>query len=461
MWNNTIVFSFFCNLTYVFIYLFIYLAISCSSAVAVDNNQFDINNADTNKTDTNKADINKNDPYGISCDSFVVRKDVVQRNQSLSEILLAYNVPYSVIHTLAEKSKTVFDVRKIRAGNPYAIIGKPGKALDVRYFVYEQNPVEFVVFETDSSPDVYSRKRHVEIRKRSAAGIIRSSLYNALLEQDLDYELFANLSELYAWTLDFYHLKKGDRFKVVFEEEMLDGKPIGLGKVLAANFFHNDRNYYAFYFNANGVENYYDENGMGLKKAFLKAPLKYSRITSGYSKSRLHPILDTYKPHLGIDYAAPKGTPIMAIGDGVVEKVGYAKHGGNSIKIKHNSIYTSQYFHMSKYKKGIKSGKAVRQGDTIGYVGSTGLATGPHLDFRLWKNGKAVNFITENIPRVGPVSEEYSHLYYAKINPLRHAIDKIVFDDTSEAIAHKCSSDSSCDENTPSEAGKQLTALSK
>ncbi len=363
--------------------------------------------------------------YGINCDDLHVLKDVVQRNQNLTEILLKHNVPYSVINDLALKSKDVFDVRKIKAGNPYCIISDSDSTKKVRYFVYEQNPIDYVVFKLCDSMDVCHGKKAVEIRTRTVSGTIESSLWKTLIEQELDYDLAIKLSELYAWVIDFYHLQKGDGFKVIFEEKFVKDKPIGLGKIKGAKFNHKGKDFYAFYFEQDTDTNYYDEKGNSIRKEFLKAPLKYTRISSGYSKRRLHPILHKYKPHLGIDYAAPIGTPIMSVGDGVILKASYNKNCGKYVKIKHNGTYTTQYLHMSRFATGIRPGVHVNQGDIIGYVGSTGLSTGPHLDFRFCKNGIQVDPLKEDIPSADPVRDDYLKIFNRQMTVLKQKLDTI------------------------------------
>jgi len=335
--------------------------------------------------------------YGIALDTFQVEKDVVKRNQNLAKILLAYNVPYSVIDAVAKKSKPVFDVRKFRAGNPYCVIKENDSDAVARYFVYEQDPVNYVVYNL-ADLNVYLGNKKVETKIKEASGIIQGSLCRTFSRLDLDYELVEKLSGLYAWTIDFHHLQKGDRFKIIYEQESVEGAPVGLGKILAATFTHRDQDFFAFYFEQDGRGGYYDEKGNGMQKAFLKAPLKYTRITSRPSRGRLHPILKVRKPHLGTDYAAPTGTPVYSVGDGTVIQAAYNRTRGKHISIRHSGIYKTEYLHLSKIKKGIKRGAQVHRGQLIGYVGKTGLATGPHLCFRFWKNGKFFNHLRTTPP---------------------------------------------------------------
>ncbi len=361
--------------------------------------------------------------YGIDCDDLHIVKNRVQLHQNLSDILLKYDVPNSVIHDAALESKAIFDVRTMKAGNPFCIIHSTDSSKKVRYFVYELNPVDYVVFDFNDPIKVSLGKKPVRLQTKTVTGRIESSLWDTLTEQQLNIELAIKLSEIYAWAIDFHHLQKDDTFRVVFEEKFVEGKPIGIGKIKAARFDHKDKTFYAFYFEQDAHGSYYDQNADSLEKAFLKAPIKFSRITSGFSKRRFHPVLKKYKAHFGIDYAARTGTPIMSTGDGVVQKAGYDKNNGKYVKIRHNGVYSTQYLHMSKFAPGIKRGRNVRQGEVIGYVGSSGLATGPHLCYRFWKNGRQVNPSKEDIPSVEPVGTEYLDRFTRQQANLKQQLD--------------------------------------
>lgn len=361
--------------------------------------------------------------YGIDCDDFQVVKDTVQPHQNLSDILLKYDVPNSAIHDAAVASKAIFDVRTMKAGNPFCIIHSTDSSKKVRYFVYELNPVDYVVFDFDDPIKVSLGKKSVQLKTKTVSGRIESSLWDTLTEQQLDIELAIKLSEIYAWAIDFHHLQKEDTFRVVFEEIFVEEKPIGIGQIQAARFDHKDKIFYAFYFEQDAQGSYYDQHADSMEKAFLKAPIKFSRITSGFSKRRFHPVLKKYKAHFGIDYAAKTGTPIMSTGDGVVVKAGYDKNNGKYVKIRHNGVYTTQYLHMSRFAPGIKRARNVRQGEVIGYVGSTGLATGPHLCYRFWKNGRQVNPSKEDIPSVEPVGKEYLDRFNGQMANLKQQLD--------------------------------------
>lgn len=345
------------------------------------------------------------DEYGLVTDSFLVVKDKVKRNQNLSSILLPYGVPYATIDALAKASKEVFDVRKLAAGKPYTIYCTKDSSGYATCFVYEPNAVEYVVFNMQDSVHIYKGKRDIEKRTRYAKGIVNSSLYVDLKKVGADPMLAVELSEIYAWTIDFYRIQKGDEFEVLYTENYVDGQSIGVDRILASTFTHFGKPIRAYYFEGENEKGYFDDKGGNLKKAFLKAPVKYSRISSGYSQRRFHPVQKRFKAHLGTDYAAPTGTPIYAVGDGVITEARFKRNNGNYVKMRHNSVYSTQYLHMSKIKSGIKPGVRVSQGDVIGYVGSTGLATGPHVCFRFWKNGKQVDHRREELPPSEPISE--------------------------------------------------------
>lgn len=344
--------------------------------------------------------------YGISYDSLNVLEGTIKRNQNLSEILHAYDISFQTLGRLSNVSRPVFDIRKIRRGNPYTLFYSKNNSKTARYFVYEHTAVEYFVFDLTDSLRVIRKEKEIISEQKTAYGIISTSLWHTINEKNLNPVLVNELSEIFAWSIDFFGLQKGDSFKVIYEEKYIDSVSIGIGKIYAAYFNHMGEDFFAIPFIQNDRESFYDLEGNSLKKAFLKAPLRFSRISSRFSNSRLHPILKIRRPHHGVDYAAPVGTPVHAIGDGKIIKTGYYGDAGRMVKIRHNSVYTTAYLHLSRYGKGIKQGKYVMQGDIIGYVGSSGLSTGPHLDFRFYKQGHSVDPLKVKAPPVEPVSEE-------------------------------------------------------
>ena len=346
--------------------------------------------------------------YGIDVDSLVVKQDKVKRNEFLADILLRNGVDYNVIDYIARNTKDTFDVRHIKYGNSYYLFFTKDSVPTALYFVYDITPSSYVLYHLTDSVYAVRGEKEIVTKIDTAYGVIETSLWNALVAHQDDPNLANDLSEIYAWTIDFFGLQKGDKYKAIYETFYVDDKYTGLGKVLAADFYHGGADLYAFYFEQNGKGDYFDTAGNSLERTFLKAPLRYSRISSGFSEGRMHPILKIRRPHHGVDYAAPEGTPVHSVGDGVVIKKGYQKRGGgNYLKIKHNGTYTTSYMHMKGFAKGIKVGKHVSQGELIGYVGHTGLATGPHLDFRFYRNGKAINPLKVESPPAKPVDSAY------------------------------------------------------
>ncbi|MCF8373024.1 MAG: M23 family metallopeptidase [Bacteroidales bacterium] len=345
--------------------------------------------------------------YGLPVDSFFVQEGKVKRNQNLSDILVKQNISYQQIDELVRTSTGLFDMRKMKAGNHYSLFFDKYQTDSLCYFVYEISPIDYIVYHfNDSVIAERGQKEKISVRKY-ASGSIESSLWNAMKEADINPVLAVELSDVYAWAIDFFGIQKGDQFKVIYEEQYVDSQSIGITQIFAAVFTHNGHDYQAYEFTQDSTGSFFDEEGNSLRKAFLKAPLRYSRISSRFSNSRMHPVLKIRRPHHGVDYAAPTGTPVLSIGDGKVVDKGYQKLGGGRfLKIKHNSVYTTVYMHLNGYAKGIGTGSFIKQGQTIGYVGSSGLATGPHLDFRVYKNGSPVDPLKIESPPVEPVKEE-------------------------------------------------------
>ena len=254
------------------------------------------------------------------------------------------------------------------------------------------------------------------VERRKAEFTITSSLWQAITDKNLPVELALELSEIYAWTINFFALQPGDSVRVLYDEQFVEGSRIGIGRIYAAHFYHGKKWLPAYYLDDKKASGYFDDEGKSLRKTFLKAPLNYKRISSHFSYARKHPVYHVVRPHTGVDYAAPAGTPVVALGDGAVTFRAYKGGGGNTIRIRHNSTYETGYLHLSKYAKGLKVGQYVKQGEVIGYVGSTGASTGPHLDFRVWKNGTPVNPLTLDSPSAEPVPYELRQAYDSLAN---------------------------------------------
>jgi murein DD-endopeptidase MepM/ murein hydrolase activator NlpD len=341
--------------------------------------------------------------YGIPMEGFVLESGRVKNGATFGNMLAEHGISMETVHLLAESAQDDFDVRRMRSGNPFAFIFSDDDDERVpTYFVYEASPVQYVVFTLRDSLDVRIGYRPVNTVERSIACVVTGALYNDLSKAGADPILAVLLSEVFAWTVDFYRIQKNDVFSVTYTEELVDGERYGMPRILAARYTSGTVIKHAFRFDDENQQ-FYDDEGNSLKKSFLKAPLKFSRISSGFTQRRLHPVQKVMKAHLGTDYAAPYGTPILAVGDGIVEAAAHGHGNGKFVKIRHNGTYSTQYLHMRKIL--VKKGQRVSQGDVIGEVGSTGLATGPHVCFRFWKNGVQVDHRKEEFPSAGPIKE--------------------------------------------------------
>ncbi len=361
--------------------------------------------------------------FEIEVDSLEIIEGKFKRNEFLANILLPYNVDYTTIDMLAKKSKEIFDVRKMAAGKKYTILIGKDSSKKAHYFIYQPNAIEYVIYDLRDSISIYKGEKEVEIQLKTVAGIINSSLYETLQDAKASPYLAMELADIFAWSIDFYRIQKGDWFKAIYEVKYVDNEAIGIGKVLAVEFNHYNNSFLGFFFDQGGKEDYFDEEANSLRKAFLKSPLKFSRLSSRYTMRRFHPVQKRWKAHLGTDYAAPNGTPIMSTGDGIIIESKYKRANGNYVKVKHNSAYTTQYLHMSK--RNAKVGQKVNQGDVIGYVGSTGLATGPHVCYRFWKNGKQVDHLRQEFPSAEPILEEYKDAYEQRMLDFKSQLNSI------------------------------------
>jgi len=343
--------------------------------------------------------------YDLPVDSFRIETGIVKRNQNLGNILIPLGISPKTMESIASQAD-IFDVRQIRAGNNYKLYFSKDAANKLQYFIYEQSLTEYVTIKLVDSIEIIVDEKPTTIEKKMAAGTITTNLWDAMIDNHINPLMSIELSEIYAWSIDFFDLKKGDQFYVIYEERLLDTVSAGIEHIHAAIFNHQNKDFYAIYFVQDEQGAYYDNEGDNLHSEFLKTPLKYSSISSRFSKNRMHPVLKIRRAHGGVDYVAPSGTPVYSVGDGYVVKKGYQKKGaGNYIKIKHNSVYTTQYAHLKGFAKELKLGDPVKQGQLIGYVGKTGYATGPHLDFRFFKNGELVDPLKVESPSVEPVKK--------------------------------------------------------
>lgn len=345
--------------------------------------------------------------FGIALAQYNIKESKVKRNQFFANLLSDYGVPQNQIYNISQKCKGIFDLRKFKVGNHYsAYVSKETHELD--YLVYEQDSQSYAFFTFKDTLQVKIIQKQMCRTMKYVEVTIKNSLWSDVVDAGASPLLALKLADIYAWTIDFFGLQPGDSFKALYEELSYHGEVLDISKIQYADFIHLDESNYAYYFEEEGLESnvYWNEKGESLRKAFLKAPLSFTRISSGFSYNRRHPITRKVMPHTGIDYAAPRGTPVMSIGDGVVIDKGYKGPNGNLVKIRHNSTYISAYIHLSKYGKGIKKGARVKQGQIIGYVGSTGRSIGPHLDFRIWKNGTPINPLKMKSPPARPIKSD-------------------------------------------------------
>jgi murein DD-endopeptidase MepM/ murein hydrolase activator NlpD len=344
--------------------------------------------------------------YGIPVDSFDQVTGHIKPNGFLSEILLKHGVTMNEIDQLVKNSKSVFDVRSMRSGKDFILYLDRDSIGKARYLLYEHDPTTCYVFSFRDSLNISMYRKQIRNEIRYASGTIETSMWDAMINGGMPASLAVSLSEIFAWTVDFFGLQKGDSFRVIYEELYIGGKLLGTGRIYGAQFIRTGSVVTAVPFTQDGKESYFDIDGNSLKKAFLKAPLQFSRISSRFSSSRMHPILRIRRPHFGVDYAAPVGTPVHAIGDGRVTSATTENGAGKMVRIQHNSVYATAYLHLSRFGEGIAPGVYVKQGDIVGYVGSSGLSTGPHLDFRFYMNGSPVDPLKVEAPPVEPVSPE-------------------------------------------------------
>ncbi len=365
--------------------------------------------------------------YGMVVDNQLVIEDKIKRNQRLTDILGPYNVSHKLIHELSRISKDVFDVRKIAANKKYTLICDQDSLKTARALVYEPNAIDYVVFNLQDSLSVSVYQREVVTVEKAVTGEIRSNLSETIEELGISHELTNKFVDIFGWQVDFQRLQKGDKFKLIYEENQVEGNYVGINKISAIYFEHFGQPYYAIPFDQGDGVSFFDVDGKSLRKALLRYPIEFTRISSRYSKNRFHPVRKVWRAHLGTDFAAPTGTPIRAVGDGTVEEAQYKSNNGNYVKIRHNATYTTQYLHMSRIASGVRAGTRVRQGQTIGYVGSTGLATGPHLCYRFWKNGVQVDALKVDLPPSEPIRKENAAVFEVVKKDIIGKLDAISF----------------------------------
>lgn len=368
--------------------------------------------------------------FGYNLDNYNMVKDTISNNETLGVILDRYHVEYPTIYNIVNQIKDSFDVRKIKVGKPYTILSKKDSTQEAQVFIYHPNPIEYTIIDfKDSIATTRNEELPIKTVTKTASGIIESSLFETLENLHLSPVLALDLSDIYAWTIDFYRIYKNDKFKVIYDQKYInDTIPVGIGKIHAAYFEHNGTPFYAFNYVADsikGFDEYFDDESRNLRKAFLKSPIKFGRISSRYNMRRYIKLYGRIKPHLGTDFAAPVGTPIMSTANGTVIKSSYTRGNGNYVKVKHNATYSTQYLHMKK--RAVKVGDVVKQGQVIGYIGMTGHTTGPHVCYRFWKNGKQVDALREKLPAAKPMPENIKPHFFDYIKSLKKELDSITY----------------------------------
>ncbi len=371
--------------------------------------------------------------YGFNANDYNIDTSLVKKDQGLTHILPKYGISSAQIFNIAENFDSVFDVRKIKPKHLCTAFISKDSTKKLLKFIYQKDAINFVVFDFKDSINVYLGKKNVVIKELEAGGIVTSSLWNAFVDQGLSPALVVEVTKLYAWSIDFFGIQKGDYFKVIYQAKFVDDEFVGIGRVKTVLFNHMDKSRYFFsYKNDTIPASYFGENGESMKRALLSAPLQFTRISSKFSNRRFHPVLKYYRPHHGVDYAAPIGTEVVTTGSGKVIFAGWAGGAGRLVKIKHSKgDIVTKYMHLSKFAKGIKKGVHVMQGQKIGEVGSTGHSTGPHLDYRIFMNGKAVDPLSIDIPSVEPLKDSALILYKEFITPIKNQLDAIQIDTTS------------------------------
>lgn len=378
--------------------------------------------------------------FGFVLNNFEVVQDTVKSGDTFGMLMDKQGLSPEKVYQIVENVKDSFDIARIRAGRPYTILKSKDSLQQAQVFIYQPNSIDYVVVDFRDSIRLKKEKFPVTIKRKTASGIINSSLSEAMNQEGLSPALVHELSSVFQWTIDFFKLQKGDHFKMIYNVRYInDSVYAGIENIEATILNHHGRDYYGFLFETDsirGIMDYYDEKANVLRSFFLKAPLQFSRISSRYSKNRFHPVQKRWKAHLGTDYAAPRGTPIMTTANGTVIASAYTSANGHYVKVKHNNTYTTQYLHMSK--RAVKVGQHVKQGDVIGYVGSTGLATGPHVCYRFWYNGRQVDPYKIDLPDAEPIKEELKEAYFKYIEDLKIEVENIpVKDPKGDALIAK------------------------
>ena len=370
--------------------------------------------------------LEKGDKFGFNKSGHWFDTYKLGNNQNLGDLLLWQGVSWDSIIKLDKISSDVFSIRKFRSNKPFTLVRRDSCSSPY-CVVYEPDNYSYIKYYFKDEVSVNRVERDYETRIESTSGIIESSLWMAMKEAGIQGSIIDKMEDALASSVDFYHTQKGDQFKLIFEKQYIEDRPVGYGEVISAAFKNANGEHFAVFYENEKYAGFYDLEGRPTKSTFLRAPLKYSRISSRFNRRRFHPIKKRTIPHLGTDYAAPIGTPIYAVSDGVIEIAGYSKNNGKYVKIRHDDVYKTQYLHMHKFAPGIRKGVRVKQGQAIGQVGQTGLATGPHVCYRFWKHGRQVNHLRENFPPKDPLPKSELDSFYVQRDSLVKAIEAIPY----------------------------------
>ncbi len=367
----------------------------------------------TEKEETTHKKKIKSSLFGFDLNQFHFDDYPINSNMFLSDVLVYEGIPFKKIVQIENNSKDIFSTRNFKAGKQFTLV-RPDECSSPVCMIYEPDDFSYVQYFFNDRGTIQQVEKSQEVCVETVSGVIEGSLWDAMTSRGLSPALIDKMEDALSSSVDFYHTQKGDKFYLIYEDLYVEGEKVGVGNVIGARYENERGNHFAVYYENDRYQGHYDLEGRPTKNAFLRAPVKYSRISSRFSYSRFHPIKKRRIPHLGTDYAAPKGTPIYSVADGVVEKASYARNNGKYVKIRHDNTYQTQYLHMNGFAKGIKRGTYVKQGQIIGYVGQTGLATGPHVCFRFWKNGKQINHLRENFPPADPLPQDEMSDYFTQ-----------------------------------------------
>lgn len=366
--------------------------------------------------------------YNFAIDSFIVDTGSIKQNEGLTHVLPLYGITLTEIYNMVGKYDSLFDVKKIKTGHKFMVLSEMRDTIKrASHFIYEIDAIDYLVYSFDDTLTAYIESKDVIVKREMAGGVINSSLWNAFMDRGLSPALLVEFTKLFAWSVDFFDVKKGDYYKVIYDAKYVDDEFVGIGDVQAVLMNHKSVDYSFYRYQTDSIQpTYFTDSGEQMQRALLSAPLEYTRVSSKFSNNRFHPVLKIYRPHHGVDYAAPIGTDVIATGAGTITHARYSGGAGNMVKIKHDvGDIETKYLHLSKYGPGIKKGVHVLQGQLIGEVGSTGTSTGPHLDYRVYINGKAVDPLSIDIPTVDPLKDSALVLFLEHIKPIRLQLDSI------------------------------------